>query len=505
MSSTESIEGLVVAKYRCLKSQMDFTRYFFRHRFNRKFVIGDHHREISKALDDVIEGKIKKLLICIAPRYGKTELAVKNFMARGLAVNPESRFIHLSYSDDLALDNSEEVREIVGSPAYQQLFPSVRVKPKSDAKKKWYTTAGGGVYATSTSGQVTGFGAGRVDEEAVKQDMALTIEKHELIRELDAFADGSKKFCGALIIDDSIKPEDADSDVVRTRVNMRWDSTIKNRVNSRNTPIIIIGQRLHPEDLPGYVLSQSPGEWHVLIFPCIKPDGSALWSFKHTIEELHKLRQENELVFERQYQQDPKPMQGILFPSGELNRFSLKDVRVGERAGALGYIDVADQGDDALVYVIGYIFPEKVFVVDVVYTREGVEVTIPACATMATEHNVNYTRVESNNQGKLFRSDLARYVEPTKLLSVTNSQNKFTRIWHMAGFIKKYFYFLHEDEIKPGGEYAKYMKELCSYMRDNSSKRDDAPDATAGLAKFVRNLPEVNHLFPILTEPEKAE
>lgn len=285
------VKKLKVAKFLCLESLLFHTRYNFKQHHKRKFVIGDHHRIICDALEKVLSGEIKRLIIEIAPRYGKTELAVKQFIAHGLALNPAAKFIHLSYSDTLALDNSEEVKDLIQEDFYQELFPEVQLKKDSTSKKKWYTTAGGGVYATSAAGQVTGFGAGLVDEEDGGRAMTPK-EKKELVEKLDAMSDEDRKtlfanlddtkeerefrnnideflngineqmefdhpilkkqkFGGAIIIDDSIKPEDADSDTIRERVNSRFDSTIRNRTNSRNTPIIVIGQRLHPRDLPG--------------------------------------------------------------------------------------------------------------------------------------------------------------------------------------------------------------------------------------------------------------
>lgn len=219
-----------------------FTRYFFKQNHNRKFVIGDHHELICDVLEKVLKGEIIRLIINVAPRYSKTELAVKNFIAHGLALNPSAKFIHLSYSDSLALDNSEEIKDMVQSFPYTQLFQDVIVKKDSKSKKKWYTTSGGGVYATAAGGQVTGFGAGKVE------DMDDSEMEEMFINEKEGFG-------GAIIIDDPIKPDDADSDVIRERINQRFDSTIRNRTNSRNTPIIIIMQRLHPNDLCGYLMN----------------------------------------------------------------------------------------------------------------------------------------------------------------------------------------------------------------------------------------------------------
>mgnify|MGYP000490794333 CR=1 FL=1 len=105
-----------------LRNPLNFTRYFFKENGGKRFIVGHHHKTVCDALDRVLKGEINKLIINIAPRYGKTELAVKNFIAMGLAINPASNFIHLSYSSDLAVDNSIAIKDIVNSEAYQRLF-----------------------------------------------------------------------------------------------------------------------------------------------------------------------------------------------------------------------------------------------------------------------------------------------------------------------------------------------------------------------------------------------
>lgn len=267
------------------------TQYFFRQNEGRSFNVGDHHKRIAAALDRVFAGECRRLIINCPPRYSKTEMAVKAFIAKGLALNPASKYIHLSYSASLALDNSERTKDIVASDWYQELFPYVQIKPDSKAKQKWYTTAGGGVYATSSAGQVTGFGAGLVEEDFPNEDNA-------------------HKWGGAIIIDDPLKPEDAFSPVIRNKVNDRFENTIRSRVNSRNTPIIVIMQRLHRDDLAGYLQSLEPDEWEVLSLPALSVDSEghevALYPFKHTVEELHKIQAVNRFVFETQYQQNPQ-------------------------------------------------------------------------------------------------------------------------------------------------------------------------------------------------------
>ena len=211
----------------CEKDLLFFTRYIYKENNRRNFIVTPHFVIIANKLMDVINGKTKRLIINIPPRYGKTELAVKNFIAYGLAINPSSKFIHLSYSDDLALDNSSQAKEYIESDAFQKLW-QMKLKKDAQGKKKWFNEFGGGVYATASGGAITGFGAGVAD---------------------------SKTFSGAIIIDDPLKPDDAFSEVKRKAVNERYNNTIRSRVNDRDTPIIVIMQRLHEDDLSGYLLN----------------------------------------------------------------------------------------------------------------------------------------------------------------------------------------------------------------------------------------------------------
>jgi hypothetical protein len=299
MTEVKDLNKLKVAKFKCLQSFLFFTRYIFKHRNGRKYVVAEPHQIIASVMERVFRGELTKVIINVAPRYGKTELAVKYAIAYGLALNASAKFIHLTYSKSLALDNSEEAKEIVESEAYQQLF-NVKIKKDSKSKEKWYTTEGGGVYAAAAGGQVTGFGAGRMDEE----ENTDTIDGNTL-DEFITSIENKEGFGGAIILDDTIKPDDAFSEIKRNRVNDRFETTIRNRVNSRKTPIIVMAQRLHKDDLCGRLMELEPGEWTVITLKALKDDGTALFPMKHTVDELLQLRRINEYVFDSQYQQEP--------------------------------------------------------------------------------------------------------------------------------------------------------------------------------------------------------
>lgn len=482
---------IAVAKVKCLKSLLWHTRYFFKAQFNRKFVIGEHHEIITNALERVLSGELKRLIINIAPRYGKTELAVKSFISHGLALNPSAKFIHLSYADTLALDNSETVKDIVQSVEYQQLFPSVQIKKDSKAKDKWYTTEGGGVLARAAGGQVTGFGAGRVDDESEYENWINDIEQNA-----ETFLERKLKFGGAIIIDDPVKPEDADSDTAREKVNSRFDSTIRNRVNSRNTPIIVIMQRLHPNDLAGYL--QREGEqdkWEVISLPCIKEDGTALWPFKHTVEELQGMKRANDIVFERQFMQNPKPKAGLLFPEQDLNFFNINKVALDDPDFTYVPADPANEGGDDFAAAIFKLVGDKIYITDVLYNTDGTDHNEPALVKMILSARAAAAGVEAifgwKETAERVRAELDAkgYIGEFRLLKPRT--NKHSRILNRASFIRNNFYFRSDYQDFP--QYAKFMRNLTSYLKiqeaGRGNKHDDAPDlCEMGAVYFEKNF-----------------
>ena len=111
-----------VLKYRCENDLLFFAKYIYKENHRRSFTVAPHFVKIANTLQRVYDGEIKRLIINIPPRYGKTELAIKIFVSWCLAKQPMSKFIHLSYSDSLALDNSSQTKEYIQSDAYQSLW-----------------------------------------------------------------------------------------------------------------------------------------------------------------------------------------------------------------------------------------------------------------------------------------------------------------------------------------------------------------------------------------------
>jgi predicted phage terminase large subunit-like protein len=186
-------------------------------------------------------------------------------------------------------------------------------------------------------------------------------------------------------------------------------------------------------------------------------------------------------------------LEGVLFDKKELKRFSLKDYKRDAKQACLAYADIADEGDDFFSMPVADIFNKKIFITDILFTKANVDQTLPLCVGMIKKHNPEYVRVESNNQGSVFIKMLRQLVPAEKILSVSNSTNKHTRILLQYGFIKEYCYFLDESEIIAGSDYDLFMRQLLSYMKDGSSKHDDAPDSLSGLCNFIQSF--LSHLF----------
>lgn len=286
----------VARRIECEEDGLYFARYFFKQRMGAKMIVAPHHKVIQDTLDRVVDGEITRLIINISPGYTKTELATINMIGRGLALNNRARFMHLSYSHNLALLNSSTARGMVKSAAFQSMWP-MALRDDADSKAMWWTEHGGGVYASSAAGQVTGFRAGHMEPG----------------------------WNGCLILDDPVKPDDAFSETIRDGINTRFNETIKSRLAIESTPIVVIMQRIHYHDLSGYLLRGGSGEkWHHLNLPVIidnsapypeenthgipidhgLPDGW-LWPFKHN--ESHRAALfSHRRTAEAQYMQRPR-------------------------------------------------------------------------------------------------------------------------------------------------------------------------------------------------------
>jgi len=265
---------------------LTFTRTMFQARKGTDIKRNWHQDAICNALERVVIGDCKRLIINVPPRSGKTELAVINFIAWCMGNFPDSEFIHASYSKRLATANAYAVRAIMQHERYLDVFGHTSLSGDSRAKDEFRTAQDGIVYATGAEGTITGYGAGKMRAD----------------------------FGGAIIIDDPHKAGEANSPTMRQNVLDWFATTMESRKNSRDTAIIVIMQRLHESDLSGWLLDGGNGEdWEHLNIPALTEDEKSFWPEQFGLDTLHRIRDTNGYVFAGQYLQRPAPIGGGIF------------------------------------------------------------------------------------------------------------------------------------------------------------------------------------------------
>lgn len=271
----------------CLADLLVFTQKMFPARRGGEFKANWHQEIICSALERVVLGRCKRLILNVPPRSGKTEVAVINYIAWCMGLWPDSEFIHASYSKRLATANTYAVRALMQSEEYRQVFPWTSLQDDSRAKDEFRTAQGGIVYATGADGTITGYGAGKM-------------------------RDG---FGGAIIIDDPHKAGEASSPVMRANVIDWFQTTMESRKNRPDTPIILIMQRLHEDDLSGFLLGGGNGEeWEHICVPAMNDEGESFWEEQFPLKDLRRQEAANPYVFAGQFMQRPAPKGGGMFP-----------------------------------------------------------------------------------------------------------------------------------------------------------------------------------------------
>ena len=287
-----------VLKERCESDFSFFVRYMFKEYHNRKFMMKPFHNQIFEAIQKIVDGLTTRLVINISPRHGKTELMIL-LICWIYAKNPKARNLIISYSSDRASKSSEAIRNYILSEPFQRLW-NVRLKPDNKGKSNWVTTEEGEVLAASSGGQITGFGAG---------------------------AHGQGFESGIILMDDPLKPEDSNHDTARDGVNNNFVQTIASRANGPTIPFILIMQRLHEDDLAGFLLNGGDGfEWEHLNIPVWGEDREVIFPEAFSQAQAEALEKSNPWIFAGQYLQEPAPLDGGIWKKDWFNVVNKNDI-----------------------------------------------------------------------------------------------------------------------------------------------------------------------------------
>ncbi len=248
-----------------------------------------HIQALAASLEGVERGDIKRLMVLMPPRHGKSELVSLRFPVWYLSKHPTQSIVEAGYAESIALTHSRKARDIFVSPEAISLFPNIRYRPERpgqesivperQAAHEWGTKQGGSYYAVGIGGGLTGRGY------------------------------------NIGIIDDPVKDEEeASSQVIRDKIWAWYTTVFKPRAEPDAAEIIVM-TRWHPEDLVGRLLKQAEEDptadkWTILHFPAIT-EGQALWPERYPLKVLEQIRISiGSRAFESLYQGNPTVAKG---------------------------------------------------------------------------------------------------------------------------------------------------------------------------------------------------
>lgn len=398
------------------------------------------------------------LIINEPPRHGKSRTA-SLLVEWILGKNQDEKIMTGSYNETLSTMFSKNVRNGIMEtkadpmkPVYSDVFPNVRIKRGDGAMNLWSLEGGYNNYlATSPGGTATGFGA------------------------------------SLLVVDDLIKSyEEACNEATKEKHWEWFTNTMLSRLEEGGK-IIIIMTRWASDDLAGKALEELPKSGYKIKhinMKALQDDGTMLCEevlSRKSFEAKKKVMGED--VVSANYQQEPIDLKGRLYMS-----FKTYDGELPQFKYIKNYTDTADTGNDYLCSInYGVTFQNEAYILNVLYTKEGMEVTEPAQAKMMFEDEVNIADIESNNGGRSYSRNVERIMKEKYRTNKTvfrpfhQSKNKAARILSNSTWVMEHIYFPHNWKHR----FPEYYEAMTKYQKEGKNKHDDAPDATTGIAEKI--------------------
>ena len=450
MTKTERIKHLAKLElarreffFYCQLMQPDFYRH------DRNYQV-----ELCNTMQQFIEDKEDDILVInVPPRHGKSLTATK-LVEWYLGNHPQTKIMTGSYNERLSMNFAKMVRNTIQEErlddsvvVYNDVFPTTKLKYGEASANHWALEGQHSTYlATSPTGTATGFGA------------------------------------SLIIVDDIIKNAMESNNERILEEHWNWfTNTMLSRLESGGQ-VMVIATRWHSKDLAGQALSLLPELGYRVKHINLKAkqdDGSMLCEDILNLKEFErKTKTMAPEIASANYQQEPIDVKGRLYQ--QFNTYT----SVPEFKRIESYTDTADTGKDYLVtYIYGITADDQIYILDVIYTRDSMEVTEPLLAKMLYQHEVNIAHIESNNGGRGFSRNVQRILRDqhgsnkTIIKAFHQSKNKEARIYSSSAWVQ-------QNVLFPEGWNNKWRElhdDLMSYQREGKNKHDDAQDALAGI------------------------
>ncbi|MEK3887463.1 phage terminase large subunit [Bacillus sp. FSL K6-3431] len=421
--------------------------------------------ELCQGLQDFYFSDDDVLVLNVPPRHGKSFTA--GHLAQWIfGINPNEKIMTGSYNETLSTVFSKQVRNSIQEGkaqedqiVYSDIFPNTQIQQGDAAMNLWSLEGQYNNYlATSPTGTATGFGA------------------------------------SLLMIDDLIKSAEEAFNAAVLEKHWNWFvNTMLSRLESGGK-IIIIMTRWHSNDLAGRALSQLPElDYKVrhINMKAVQDNESMLCDDILSAREYkQKSSAMSPEIASANYQQEPMDIKGRLY-----SKFKTYDDLPENVVRRSSYTDTADTGSD---YLSTYIYDEtkdkEAYIVDIIYTKDGMEITEPLLAKKLYENGANMARIESNNGGRGFGRSVERILKEKYGSNKTTfdlfhqSKNKVARILSNATWVMDHVYFPSNWRHK----WPELHTALTTYQKEGKNAHDDAPDALTGIAETMQNQTKVN-------------
>lgn len=340
-------------------------RVFYEVTGGQEFVPNWHIEVLCDALERARRGEIKRLIINVPPRSLKSIIVNVAFPAWILAHNPREKIISASYSNDLSETFARDCKRVIMSNWFRELFPRCVIASDQTSTTDFKTQSRGGRFSTSVESTFTGRGG------------------------------------NFIIIDDPIKGADAMSESARNKVIEWYQHTLLSRLDSQgNGVIILIMQRVHENDLTGYLLENST-EWTHIKMPqiaitdeqwpvgnktFIRRAGNILHKGYMSPAKTQELRQSlGTYVWSAQYQQEPCPPEGGIVKESWLHYYQQEKFDIDNVARVFISWDTANKTGDTNAYsaavAVVMTYDRRFYLVDVYRDRWD----MPTLVKMATD------------------------------------------------------------------------------------------------------------------------
>lgn len=438
------------------RSLLDFTLYT-----KPDYEVNWHHERLCEALDKLISGETKRLMVFMPPRNGKSELGSRRFPAYLLGKDPNAQIIAASYSADLASRMNRDVQRIIDSPEYQEVFPDTSLNGSNVR-----TIANGSYLRNSDIFEIVG---------------------HKGVYKSSGIGGGITGLGMTYgIIDDPFKNrKEAESKTIRNAVWDWYASTFYTRLE-KDARVLIILTRWHEDDLAGRLLKQAEEDpeaeqWTIINYPAIAEDpidktdprepGEPLWPNKYSLKALTKIKKAvGTYEWSALYQQRPSPSEGNI-----LNRKWWQYYRVtpDNFDEIIQSWDCAFKDNDDSDYVVGQVWGKSgadKYLLDQVKARMDLPTTINALKSLSAKWPRATTKlIEDKANGPAVIQMLKH--EISGMIPVNPQGGKVARAYAASPEVEAGNVYLPDPSIAPWIH--DFVEETAAFP---NSTNDDATD-----------------------------